>query len=72
MRHISKLLAKAGAMPADALNQGPLAEELSAMDMQRKEEQGLAQSALVPGLPPAVDDRSDDGADLILDSVDGS
>ena len=59
-------------MPADALNQGALAEELSAMDVQRKEEQTAAQSALVPGPPPAVDDRGDDRFDLTLNSVNGS
>ena len=67
-----KLLVKAGAMPADALNQGALAEELSAMDVQHKEEQVVAQSALVPGPPLAVDDWGDDRVDLTLDSVDGS
>ena len=58
-------------LPADALNQGALAEELTAMGLQQKEEQVVAQSALVPGPPLAVDDRGVDRIDLALAFVDG-
>ena len=42
------------------------------MDVQHKEEQVVAQSALAPGPPLAVNDRGDDGVDLTLDSIDVS
>jgi len=43
-----KLNVKAGTLPADALNQGVLAEELSAIDAQNREEQASAQGSHRP------------------------
>ena len=40
--------------------------------MALSQRQTAAQSALVPGPPPAVDDRGEDRFDLTLDSLDGS
>ena len=63
-----KLLVKGGTLPADALNQGTLAEELSAIDVQHREEQSATQLAAV-GLPQPADDHHATIADLTVDSV---
>ncbi|MFM7982412.1 MAG: hypothetical protein ACKPKO_24135, partial [Candidatus Fonsibacter sp.] len=66
-----QLNVKAGTLPADALNQRVLAEELSAMDMQHREEQASAQVTLSgPAAQlPTADKRGEDNVDLTVDSI---
>ena len=65
-----KVLVKAGTAPADALHQGTLAEELSAIDVQHREEQEAAAKATgAIRDDAAVTDDGDSKVDLIVDSV---
>ncbi len=66
-----KVLVKAGTMPADAVHQGLLAEELSAIDVQHREEQEAAAKTIGGANQqelPATED-GDHKVDLVVDSV---
>ena len=66
-----KVLVKGGTAPADALHQGALAEELSAIDVQHREEQEEAAKATgaTPNDAAAAAEDGEVNVDLTVDSV---
>ena len=64
-----KVLVKNGTSTADAIHQGLLAEELSAIDVQHREEQEAAGKTAGPQQETPATDDGDKPVDLVVDSV---
>ena len=64
-----KLLVKNGMLPTEALSQGALAEELSAFDTQRRDEQAAASTAAGHATQTRTDPIDDSKVDLTVDAI---